>query len=141
MNADRLLDALRVGGMRITAARTALCEVLVGSPDEHFSVAELRARAEAATGRRIDSSTVYRTLDVLQELDLVAHVHTGQGTTVVHLVDEPHHHLTCRVCGRIVDIPAPEVLAALGPVAGRHGFAADTVHFALVGTCGDCAAV
>ncbi len=138
MNADLLLDALRAEGMRITAARTALCEVLASGPDRHHSAVELKAGAEALTGGRIDASTVYRTIEVLQGLGLVEHVHTGQGTTVVHLTEEPHHHLSCRVCGVVVDIPAAEVLSALSPVADRHGFAADTLHFALVGTCAAC---
>lgn len=138
MNAEDLLSALRAAGMRITTARTALCEVLAAGPEDHHTALELRARAEARIGGRIDPSTVYRTIEVLQDLGLVDHVHTGQGTTVVHLVEEPHHHLSCRVCGKFVDIPAAEALAALRSVSERHGFAADTLHFALVGTCEGC---
>ena len=139
MNSGHLLDALRAEGMRITVARTALCEVLADTPEGHHSVADLKRLAQARSGSKIDSSTVYRTVEVLQGLGLIGHVHTGQGTTVIHLADEPHHHLSCRGCGEVVDIPAPEVLAALAPVAERHGFAADTLHFALVGTCDECA--
>lgn len=138
MTADDLLAALRAEGMRITSARAALCEVLAAEPDDHHTALELRTRAEALTAGRIDPSTVYRTIEVLQGLGLVDHVHTGQGTTVVHLVEEPHHHLSCRVCGKFVDIPAADALAALRSVSERHGFAADTLHFALVGTCEDC---
>lgn len=139
MSATGLLDALRAEGLRITSARTALCEVLAASPEDHLSVTDLRRRAEDRMGAAMDASTVYRTIEVLQGLGLVGHVHTGQGATVVHLVDEPHHHLSCRLCGLVVDIPAVEALAGLRPIADRHGFVADSLHFALVGTCRECA--
>lgn len=138
MTTEELLGALRAEGCRITDARRAICGALAENPGAHLSAAELRAKAEARAGRSIDASTVYRTMEVLEQVGILDHVHTGQGVTVVHAADTPHHHLSCRVCGTVVDVDAGEVRSALEPVARTHGFATDTLHFALVGTCADC---
>ncbi len=138
MTAEELLEALRTEGCRITGARRAICAALAENPGAHLSAAGLKEEAERRSGGSIDLSTVYRTMEVLERVGLLDHVHTGQGVTVVHTADEPHHHLSCRVCGAVVDVDAGVVRAALGPVAQAHGFAADTLHFALVGTCEGC---
>lgn len=141
MDVDGLLDALRDEGLRLTPARRAICRVLADDPGAHPTPADLHEAAEAEAGRSIDPSTVYRTLDTLQRVGLVHHVHVPDGGSVVHLADADHHHLHCERCGRTVDVPADEVVAALGPVAARHGFSVDTVHFAVVGRCHDCAPI
>ncbi len=138
MTADELLDALRAEGCRITSARRAICSALADNRDAHLSAAALKLEAERRAGGTIDVSTVYRTMEVLERVGLLDHVHTGQGVTVVHAADEPHHHLSCRACGVVIDVDAEAVRGALTPIAEDHGFAADTLHFALVGTCAGC---
>jgi Fur family ferric uptake transcriptional regulator len=137
---DDLVDALRQQGLRITPARTAVCEVLADRPDEHLDVSTVHELAEASAGRPIDQSTVYRTLETLEETGLVGHVHLAD-RRLVHLAAEAHHHLTCERCGKTVDVPADQLGAALGPVAARHGFTLDTLHFAVVGRCVECSSL
>lgn len=133
--ADPLIETLRGAGMRVTKPRRAICSVIAENDDEHLSAAEVLERAEALLGRPVDLSTVYRTIDVLQEHGVIHHVHLGHGASVVHLSDpELHHHLVCDRCGRTVDLPLDE-LEPLGRLLQRHGFSNDTVHFAIVGRC------
>ena len=140
--ADDLVAALRAEGLRITSARRAICEVLADRHHDHLDASALRVHAEEIAGRAIDPSTVYRAIDTLQAVGLVRHVHLGGGAAVLHLADDDgHHHMTCELCGRTVDVPATELLGALEPVALSHGFVAVTVHFAVVGLCADCATV
>ncbi|HEX7100396.1 MAG TPA: Fur family transcriptional regulator [Acidimicrobiia bacterium] len=129
-----LIEALRREGMRVTAPRRAICTVLAEPDLGHLSVAELQARAEEVLGRSIDLSTVYRTVDALQEAGIVHHVHLGHGASVIHRTEEEHHHLVCDVCGRTVDLP----LGELGPLAAlleKYGYEPGTVHFAIVSRC------
>jgi Fur family ferric uptake transcriptional regulator len=84
-------------------------------------------------------STIYRTLEFLEELDLVRHTHFDDGVARWHGAGEaPHQHLVCRRCGWEQDLD----LAILEPLDGelrrRYGFGADLAHFALVGVCADC---
>ncbi len=60
-------------------------------------------------------STVYRTLELLEELDLVRHAHITDRAPTYHSAADPAHvHLVCRGCGTVDEV-APEV----GPAAGR----------------------
>lgn len=139
--ADDLIAALRAEGLRITPARRAICEVLAAVDGDHLDAASIRERAEAVADRSIDPSTVYRTLDTLESVGLAVHVHLSDRRSVVHLADDEHHHLTCERCGKVEDVDAAEVVGALGPVAARHGFEVDSIHFAVVGRCHECASI
>ncbi len=137
--AEELIDALRAEGLRITAARRSICDVLAAAEGAHLSAADIVERARAGTGPRIDQSTVYRTLDVLEGLGYLHHVHLGHGPGVFHLTRrEGHHHLYCERCGRTCDVPLDEITPVLDAIAARHGFTVRGVHFALTGLCRDC---
>lgn len=138
---DELIRALQGSSLRITKARRAICEVLATSHQEHMSATDILERAREQAGVGIDQSTVYRTLDVLEELGYLHHVHLGHGAGVYHLSEDPdHQHLVCERCGRSVEIPLEELAPVLATVTARYGFVAEGVHFALVGTCITCSA-
>ncbi|GBD84608.1 ferric uptake regulation protein [bacterium BMS3Abin02] len=141
MEAEALVRDLRSEGLRITAARRAMCDALAASRDVHLNATEIRQRAEEVSGIRIDQSTVYRTIDVLERLGVLHHVHLGHGPAIVHLSAETdHQHLVCEHCGKTVDIPVDEVVQAFETLARRHSFTSiHGSHFAIVGTCEDCA--
>ena len=133
--ADDLIAGLRVGGHRITRARRTVCEILAAAPAEHLRAADIGERA----GTRLDLSTVYRTLDALESIGLVEHVHLGPGASAYHVAPSSrHHHLVCEECGRAVDIPVGDLERAIESVTTAHGFAARSAHFAIVGRCEDC---
>lgn len=138
-DAELLVAALRGAGLRVTLARRVICRVLAEAPEEHLSASDILGRARELAGE-IDQSTVYRTLDVLEELGFLHHVHLGHGPGVYHLSKQAdHHHLVCEGCGRAVDIPLDELGPAFESITRRHGFVPDSLHFAILGRCGYCA--
>jgi Fe2+ or Zn2+ uptake regulation protein len=135
--AEALIGALRDAGMRITRARREVCAVLAEAPDGHLSAADIAARVQ----QPVDTSTVYRTLEALQQVGFLRHVHLGHGPGVYHVASVPvHHHLVCEWCGTVVDVPTRALREAVASVTEPQGFVADTTHFAIVGRCRDCAA-
>ena len=141
VTADDLVEALRGQGLRVTRARRAICTVLAVHHDHHLTAGGIEELAREADGVDVDLSTVYRTLDALETVGLVRHLHLGHGPGSFHLTDEErHHHLVCERCGRSVDVPLEEVGTLLARVADRHGFEAPSLHFALSGVCATCAA-
>lgn len=129
--------ALRASGHRVTPQRQLVLEA-VGSLG-HCTPEEIaHAVQEKAAG--VNISTVYRTLDLLEEIGLVQHTHLGHGAPTYSVVDDHQHvHLKCRGCGRIQEV-SPEVFA--GPIAElreEKGFVVDIAHFAVFGRCADCA--
>lgn len=136
VEAADLVDELREAGLRITAPRRAICQVLAEHHDEHLTPAELHRRSEKLSGGRIAPSTVYRTIETLETVGRLHHVHLGHGPAVLHLSDHAEHqHLVCEVCGRTEDIPLAELSVLIEHLEDKYGFEAGGVHFALVGRC------
>jgi Fur family ferric uptake transcriptional regulator len=137
---DALIDALSEKGYRITKARRAVCEVVAAAHDEHLSAADMYDRAREQSGARLDRSTVYRTLEALEESGLLAHSHLGHGPSVYHLAEDAgHQHLICRRCGRTSTLPDEETRRLVDAIRVATGFLADVNHFALSGLCARCA--
>jgi Fur family ferric uptake transcriptional regulator len=139
ITADKLIDALSDEGYRITNARRAVCEVVASSHDEHLTAADIYSRARAQAGSRLDRSTVYRTLEALEDSGLLTHSHLGHGPSVYHLAEDAgHQHLICLRCGKTFTLPEVETRRLVEAIAGSTGFVLDASHFALSGLCADC---
>lgn len=84
-------------------------------------------------------STVYRTLELLESLELVSHTHLGHGSSTYHVSQHADHlHLVCRGCGHVEETDLALALPLAGQVHSRHGFAVDVQHLALHGMCARC---
>lgn len=134
-------DRLRARGLRWTPQRRILVEVL-SHTDGHVTGSELVERCRALDPGTIPS-TVYRTLDVLEELGVLSHSHGADGREEFHVLpDEEHGHLYCQRCGGQWDLGAGDtaVVAALDAFAAERGFAIDVSHLTLTGRCAACRA-
>lgn len=145
-SADEILSLLRASGDRVTASRRAVVEALVAG-GHHVTADEIVARVAArdeAEGGDPDAhrATVYRTLDRLEELGVVSHVHLGHGPSTFHLdhVDRGrHHHAVCSSCGEVVEVPIDALAGLAATLRSAHGFELAPQHFALSGRCASCA--
>ncbi|MEO8638548.1 MAG: Fur family transcriptional regulator [Chloroflexota bacterium] len=130
---------LRERGFRWTAQRRAVVEALAGS-DGHITGTELIERCRAIDAGTIPS-TVYRTLDVLEELGLVQHGHGADGREEFHVGPEGvHGHLHCATCGGRWEIRAGAGRSIVDALRSSDGFEVDLSHVTVVGRCADCAA-
>ncbi|MFT6563969.1 MAG: Fur family ferric uptake transcriptional regulator [Actinomycetes bacterium] len=138
MTRDALREQLRRAGLRATAARLLVLELVQES--RHLNVDEL-THAASEVGESLDLSTAYRTLETLNDVGLLTHAHLGSGSPTYHAVDAvPHIHLVCRRCGGVSSVSAEGVEPAIDSVATQTGFHADLGHLVLHGICGDCSA-
>jgi Fur family ferric uptake transcriptional regulator len=129
---------LRDRGLRWTAQRRTVIDVL-SEIQGHVTGAELvercRARDEGTT-----PSTVYRTLDVLEELGLVRHGHGADGREQYHVLPQPDHgHLHCAACGATWEMGGERAAAVAAALRRTDGFEVDIGHVTLVGRCRGCA--
>ena len=134
---DRILGELRRGGGRITPARRALVTALLEA-DTHVTADDL-AEAVQRSHPDVHRSTIYRTLDALEELGIVDHVHLGHGRAVYHLLDDPHQHLVCEVCEEVIEVPDAIFRPLADRLAKDYGFRLRPNHFAVLGRCAECA--
>jgi Fur family ferric uptake transcriptional regulator len=134
---DEVADRLRASGLRWTPQRRALIEVL-REQRGHVTATELIARCRERDPNTTPS-TVYRTLDVLEEFGLVRHGHGPGGREEYHVLPEQiHGHLHCVACGAVLEIRPVEGAAIVDAFAVGHGFAVDLSHVTISGRCRGC---
>ena len=134
-----LAERLRAHGLRLTAQRQRVLAAVGALEHATPEAIGARLREEAGPGGAApDTSTVYRTLEVLERLGLVWHTHLGKGAPIYHAAEHPHLHVVCASCGEIASAD-PELLAgAAERLAAELGFTVDVGHVALSGTCRAC---
>jgi Fe2+ or Zn2+ uptake regulation protein len=134
---DRLVAMIRDHGGRVTTARRALVTALVQARG-HVTADDLAALVQKAQPD-VHLSTIYRSLDALERIGIVDHVHLGHGRAVYHLADEPHQHLVCEVCGAVVEVPDATFADLSDTLRRGYGFTIRPNHFAVLGRCRACA--
>ncbi len=129
-------QALREKGYRLTPQR----ELILAAVDElgHATPDEVLAHVQQHAST-VNASTVYRTLEVLEELGLVQHTHLGHGAPTFSMAtDDDHVHLVCRDCGDVQEASPDVVAPVVHELAATRGFQVDVGHFAVFGRCADC---
>lgn len=133
---EEILARFSVAGGRRTASRQAIVEAVVGAKG-HLTAEQIADEVQARFPS-VNLSTVYRTLEALEELQVVDHVHLGHGRAVYHLADHSHQHLFCEHCERVEEVPVAKLRPLFGMLELEYGFELDRRHFAIVGRCRSC---
>lgn len=130
-------DQLRARGLRWTTQRSRILEVLEATQG-HVTGSELVERCREQDPATTPS-TVYRTLDVLEELGYLSHSHSATGREEFHVLAAAEHaHLQCRICGETWELTADDAASLVEPVVQRLGFVADVGHLTILGRCAAC---
>jgi Fur family ferric uptake transcriptional regulator len=95
--------------------------------------------AVTQTAAGINLTTIYRTLELFEEMGLVTHTHLSHGAPTYHAADDEHAHLVCRGCGSVSEISTDTLAPLAAQLEADRGFRADVGHVALFGVCADCA--
>jgi Fe2+ or Zn2+ uptake regulation protein len=132
-----LVAALRERGQRVTMPRLVVHR-LIRHGGGHVTPEQVHA-ALTPEHPGLSPATIYSTLELFEELGLVRRVSTPRGGTLYDARADQHHHVICRVCGRVEDVDAPVDTRAAEAVAAAAGFAVDHGQLALTGICRDCA--
>jgi len=129
---------LRARGYRLTPQRQLVLEAV--DKLEHSTPDDILAEVRRTAGG-VNISTVYRTLELLEELGLVSHAHLGHGAPTYHLADRHHHiHLVCRDCTEVIEADLSVAEGFTARLRETFGFETDMRHFAIFGRCGKCSA-
>lgn len=128
-----LASRLRERGMRMTPQRLSVMEAVIQL--EHATPEQV---AEAVPA--VDLTTVYRTLETLEQIGLLSHTHLGHGAASYRLAEDDHIHVVCHRCEKVVDAPAGLADHLAAQLLDQRGFQLDKSHFTVFGTCADCLA-
>jgi Fe2+ or Zn2+ uptake regulation protein len=132
---DRIRALLAREGRTWTRPRSAVLQVLVTAPTP-LKVEEIHERlGDGAGPRRVNLSSVYRTINLLHRLRLLRRIQLGDGPHRYELAEDfraHHHHFVCEACGSIEDVRrCPLDGANLGAGVRSH-------HLELFGVCRRC---
>ncbi|MGE5646902.1 MAG: Fur family transcriptional regulator [Acidobacteriota bacterium] len=137
-----LLKAVQARGIRLTAQRKILVEIIQDARD-HLDAASLLALARKRNVR-IDRATVYRTIELLKKQQLIDEL------DLMHLNGEKHYyearpvrehlHLACFGCGEIVELANGAFERLKNDVALQSGFEIQVTRLEMGGYCRRCAA-
>ena len=131
-----LQETLRAKGYRITPQRQlvldAVTELGHATPEDAFAWVKERSSG-------VNISTIYRTLELLEELGLVKHAHLSHGAPTYHAATAPEHvHLICRACGTVTEVSPQTVAPMVDQLERNEGFVADVGHLTVFGICRTC---
>ena len=129
-------DVLRDQGYRITPQRQLVLEAV--KTLGHATPEELLAEVQK-TAAAVNLSTIYRTLEVLEQVGLVTHAHIGHGAPTYHSVDtDAHIHLVCDTCQSVTSISADAAELFVQMLREKVGFETDVAHVSVHGQCATC---
>ncbi len=129
-----LRGSLAAAGRRLTRERDLLLEIIAKHP--HSDAAQIYSLARSKSPR-IGLATVYRTLRMLEELNVVESRHLGEGHSHYEMRGRDHLHVICSRCGALADVPLP---IDIHKIARATGFSIAQARLELVGLCPACAA-
>ena len=129
---DDVVAALRSAGHRVTMPARAVLEAL-------FAAQGPLAAEQLAPD--LEPASVYRNLERLQQLGVVAHVHACHGPGRYVLArGGAREYLVCERCGRMTAVDPAQLDDVLERVRTAFGYEARFTHFPIHGLCADCAA-
>lgn len=113
---------LRNAGLKVTAPRMKILEVLETSKSRHMSAEDVY-KALLGASEDIGLATVYRVLTQFEAAGLVSRHHFEDGHAVFEMAHEEHHdHMVCVECGKIVEFYDQSIEDRQRAIAEREGF-------------------
>lgn len=130
-------ELLRRHGLHVTAQRLAVLAAVSERP--HGTTDEVIRAVRDEIGV-VSRQTVYDALAILAEKGLVRRIQpAGSPARYEDRTGDNHHHLICRVCGRMVDVDCAVGDAPCLTPADAAGFTVDEAEVVYWGHCPDCA--
>jgi Fe2+ or Zn2+ uptake regulation protein len=134
---DSVAELLRAQGLRMTPQRLAIMGELMNADDAMVASALAARVRDKLPG--VTVATVYRTLDHLERLGMLVHVHLASGLAY-RRVDLPQYaYLTCGLCGSELAVAQGTLRPLEELIRRENGFRADFTHLTIAGVCATCA--
>jgi len=135
---ERLVGKLRERHLRVTPQRIVIHRALCSQARHMTAEQVLVSVSDVLPGTSLP--TVYSTLELLESLQLVRRVGTGNGAVVFDSRIEPHGHTVCRRCGAMTDLEGTAAPDDALAKAGATGFVPDHAQLVVWGLCSRCVA-
>jgi Fur family ferric uptake transcriptional regulator len=127
---------LKENGLRITPQRRLILDAIHES-GSHLTGKDILERVQARVSG-VNKSTVYRTLDLLEQLGCVYKSEDGDQFIYHHAEEGHHHHIVCHSCGKTVECDEAIFTPIEQAIKKAYGFSVDFKHVMMSGLCKKC---
>ena len=129
-------DLLRQRGLRVTAQRLAVLRAVSAEPHVTADAVAETVRAEIGS---ISLQAVYDALGALVDVDMIRRIHpAGSPARFEARVSDNHHHVICRICGRMADVDCAVGSAPCLTAVDDKGYEIDEAEVIYWGRCPEC---
>lgn len=142
MSIDKLKEKLQNSQYKMTPHRRTVLEVFLSNEGKHLSAEDVHAYLREKDSD-IGMATVYRTLDLLCEIEVLQKMDFGDGCARYEpKVNGPnskhHHHLICRACGKVIEFSDDLLDDLEKSISKKCDFAISDCQIKFFGYCGEC---
>ncbi len=136
-----LKTVLKRKGMKYTEQRAIILQILL-NVDDHLNAEEiLEIVKEKYPEHKIGIATIYRTLNFLEEVNLISSISFGKESKKYESTSSKHHdHIICTSCGKIVEFLDESIEKKQEKIALDHGFKITNHTMQIFGMCSECQA-
>lgn len=136
-------EKLRAKESKLTTRRELILKVLLENNGKHLSAEEVYnlVKREASD---VGLATVYRTLELFLEFDLIQAIDFGDGRKRYEFGAQTekdhhhHHHLICVKCGNIIEVNEDLLEELENRVSNKHNFTVTDHQLKIFGVCSQC---
>ena len=142
-NKEDVLEDLKIvlknKGMKYTEQRAVILQILLNI-DEHLNAEEVHSVVkEKFPELNIGIATIYRTLNFLEDVELISSISFGKDGKKYESTKEQHHdHIICTSCGTIVEFYDDQIEKRQEDIAQKNGFVITNHNMQLFGICKKC---
>ena len=131
---DLIIERLELRGHRVTASRRRVLDAVLAQRSPHFTVDDVLHAT-----RKVGRATVFRTMKLLTDLNIVCRVLLEGGALHYRLSARGHHHhLVCRDCGRVEDFSNCDVEPLVRELAKATSYEIEGHWLEVYGRCHAC---
>jgi Fur family ferric uptake transcriptional regulator len=127
---------LQKKGFKLTPQRRLIVDI-IHNAEAHLTAEEIISSVQTRMPG-VNKSTIYRTLELLEEAGCVYKSEMDDQSIYHHAEEGHHHHLVCRKCGQTVDCNEHLFAPVEKALVGKYSFRADFKHVVISGLCKGC---
>lgn len=138
---QKLKNDLKQKGYKLTLQRRAILDIIVKSEGKHLTAEELYDEVKKECPE-IGLATVYRTLQLLEEMKILSKLDIGDGSSRYELIHEDenhqHHHLICNNCGKVIEVKGDLLESLEHNIEEKYDFKVLNHSVKFYGLCSEC---
>lgn len=138
---EKLKRNLKGKGYKLTPQRRAIVDIIIQNSGSHLTTEELYDLVKTECPE-IGLATVYRTVQLLEELGVVSKLDLNDGCYRYELVREDenhqHHHLICSHCGKVIEVQGDLLEVLEHEIESKYDFKIKNHSVKFYGVCSEC---